>query len=171
MAGDQFGCHRSDQIAATLLAHVHDHRWSDGCARVPDPQRTAAGSSPPSLLHTARYCRAGQILLHNGRPVGCVHALCRYQTRPRPTGGTVQVEALERGALERVNSGAHIAIQELQQQLHQANHLLVERQGQWEHSSAERGARILTLERKLAHVRPRPPASILFRAPGMPCRP
>lgn len=74
--------------------------------------------------------------------------LCRSQR------ASVQVVALEQDVLERANSGAHIAIQELQQQLHQANHLLVERQGQWEHSSAERGARILTLERQLAHVRP-----------------
>lgn len=66
----------------------------------------------------------------------------------------LQVEALEREALERANSGAHIAIQELQQQLHQANHLLVERQAQWEQNGAERGARILTLERQLSHVRP-----------------
>ena len=70
----------------------------------------------------------------------------------------MQVDTLEQAALERANSGAHIAIQELQQQLNQANHLLVERQSQWEHSGAERGARILTLERQLAHVRrPTPP--------------
>ena len=69
----------------------------------------------------------------------------------------MQVDTLEQAALERANSGAHIAIQELQQQLNQANHLLVERQSQWEHSGAERGARILTLERQLAHVRRPPP--------------
>jgi hypothetical protein len=61
----------------------------------------------------------------------------------------VQVDDLERELESRNASSAHIAVQDLQRQLHQVSQLLAERQAQWEHAAAEKAARIITLERQL----------------------
>eukprot|EP00892_Ulva_mutabilis_P010436 jgi/Ulvmu1/7765/UM039_0074.1 len=117
-------------------------------------QRLAAAESGKSAFAAAESDRVAELQA----ALEAAEARCTAAQRAA-TDSKNQIEALEREALERSTSGAHIAIQELQQQLNQANHLLVERQAQWEHSGTERAARILTLERQLAHAEERASAA------------